>query len=227
MAKILVVEDDVELADRLQDWFSLENHTVDIVNHGDDALQMLRAFSFDVIVLDWDLPGKTGIEICQTYRREGGMTPILFLTGKGDVDHRLTGLDSGGDDYLPKPFDVRELSARVKALIRRPSDMVANLCSIGKVHLNPGSRTVTVEGKTAQLMRKECAVLEFLMRHPNRHYGAKQILESVWPSDSEASEETVRTCVKTLRKQLSSLGKTEFLKTQLGSGYYVDPTGAE
>lgn len=221
MAKILLVEDDPELAERLRDWFGLENHVVELIDNGEDALQMLENYTFDVIILDWGLPGILGPEVCQRYRKSGGVTPILFLTGKGDVLSRVAGLDLGADDYVSKPFDVKELSARVRSLVRRPPQFAAPDLSVGEVLLHVGSRTVNVGELSVQLMRKECAILEYLMRHPDRHYSAKQLLESVWPSDTEASEDTVRTCIKTLRRQLGALGKRDYIKTELGSGYYV------
>jgi DNA-binding response OmpR family regulator len=222
MAKILVVEDDIELAERLDDWFKLENHIVEVVGSGEDALQMLSVYSYDVVVLDWGLPGMNGIDVCKQYRRSGGHTPIIFLTGKDDVESKMTGLDCGADDYLPKPFDVRELSARIRSLTRRPTTMLPADISMGDVRLDPVSRTVQVGDKSVHLMPREAALLEYLMRHPNRHFGARALLEAVWPSDTEASEDTVRTVVKTLRRQLASIGRDDLVKTQLGSGYFIE-----
>lgn len=222
MAKILLVEDDIELAERLTDWFNLENHTLEVVHSGLDAIQMLGSFEFDVIVLDWGLPGATGVEVCRHYRKAGGQSPILFLTGKGDISSREEGLDSGGDDYLVKPFDVRELSARVRSLLRRPKGILPTELTIQGVALELGNRLVTVGSQSVHLMPKQCSLLEFLMRHPNRPFGAKALLDAVWPSESEASEDTVRTCMKTLRRQLATVGKEDLIKTVLGSGYLIE-----
>lgn len=222
MAKILLVEDEPELAERLTDWFSMENHVLEIVDNGEDALQLLKNFTYDVIVLDWGLPGITGIEVCRTYRQEGGKAPVLFLTGKGDVASKETGLDIGADDYLVKPFDVRELSARIRSLLRRPASLVSNALSAGGINLDVQARSLTSGDKTVQLMPKQCALLEYLMRNPNRFYSAKALLDAVWPSDSEASESTIRTWVKTLREKLSKLGKEDCIKTVLGSGYMFE-----
>src|SRR5271154_2531963 len=110
MAKILLVEDDVELAERLSDWFSTESYIFEAVHSGEDALQLLDSFDFDVILLDWNLAeaGLTGLDVCRHYRTKGGQAPIIFLTGKGDIPSKGEGLDSGADDYLVKPFDIRE-----------------------------------------------------------------------------------------------------------------------
>lgn len=222
MAKILLVEDDLELSDRMEDWFSLENHTLEVVHNGEDALQMLSSFEFDVVVMDWGLPGMTGLDVVKAYRKNGGAAPIIFLTGRGEIINREEGLDSGADDYLVKPFDVRELSARIRSLLRRPKGLLPTELAMQGLSLELETRTVKVGSQTVHLMPKQCALLEFLMRHPNRPFGAKSLLDAVWPSESEASEDTVRTCMKTLRRQLASVGKEEFIKTVLGSGYLIE-----
>lgn len=222
MAKILLVEDDLELSDRMEDWFSLENHTLEVVHNGEDALQMLSSFEFDVVVMDWGLPGMAGVDVVKAYRKNGGAAPIIFLTGRGEIINREEGLDAGADDYLVKPFDVRELSARIRSLLRRPKGLLPTELAMQGLSLELETRTVKVGSQTVHLMPKQCALLEFLMRHPNRPFGAKSLLDAVWPSESEASEDTVRTCMKTLRRQLAAVGKEEFIKTVLGSGYLIE-----
>jgi OmpR-family two-component system manganese-sensing response regulator len=221
MAKILLVEDDAELAGRLRDWFALENHVFEVASSGEDALQMLEGFDFDVVVLDWSLPGISGLDVCRRYRGAGGQAGIIFLTGKSDIPSKGEGLDSGADDFMIKPFDVRELGARIRSLLRRPRT-VFSVLKIGEVELKAETRMLTVRSKTIILMPKQSALLEYLMRHPNRPFSAKQLLDSVWPSDAEASEETVRTCMKTLRQQLSALDKKDFIKTLYGAGYLIE-----
>lgn len=221
MAKILLVEDDAELAGRLRDWFALENHVFEVASSGEDALQMLEGFEFDVVVLDWSLPGISGLDVCRRYRAAGGQAGIIFLTGKSDIPSKGEGLDSGADDFMVKPFDVRELGARIRSLLRRPRT-VFSVLKIGEVELKAETRMLTVRNKTIILMPKQSALLEYLMRHPNRPFSAKQLLDSVWPSDAEASEETVRTCMKTLRQQLSALEMKDFIKTLYGAGYLIE-----
>ncbi|HMX45054.1 MAG TPA: response regulator transcription factor [Candidatus Obscuribacter sp.] len=222
MAKILLVEDDLELSQRMEDWFSLENHNLEVVHSGEDALQMLTSFEFDVVVMDWGLPGMSGLDVVKQYRKQGGGAPIIFLTGRGEIINREEGLDSGADDYLVKPFDVRELSARIRSLLRRPKGLLPTELMLKGVQLELETRTVKVGPQNVHLMPKQCALLEYLMRHPNRPFGAKALLDAVWPSDSEASEDTVRTCMKTLRRQLATVGKEDFIKTVLGSGYLIE-----
>lgn len=221
MAKILLVDDDVELAGRLKEWFHTQSHTLEVADCGEDALQMLASFDFDVIVLDWGLPGMTGLEVLRRYRKDGGETPILMLTGMNDINNKQDGLDSGADDYLTKPFDVRELAARVRSLLRRPKGLLPTELKYEDVELLLETRTVKVGEASVHLMPKQAALLEYLMRHPNRAFGAKALLNAVWPSDSGVSEETVRTCMKTLRRQLATLGKEDLVKTLPGSGYII------
>lgn len=221
MAKILLVEDDVELAERLKDWFHTQSHTLEVASSGEDALQMLGNFDFDVVVLDWGLPGLTGLEVLRRYRKMGGETPILMLTGMNDINNKQDGLDSGADDYLTKPFDVRELGARVRSLLRRPKGLLPTELKYEDVELLLETRTVKVGEASVHLMPKQAALLEYLMRHPNRPFGAKALLNAVWPSDSGVSEETVRTCMKTLRRQLATVGKEDLVKTLPGSGYII------
>ena len=119
MSKVLLVDDDIQLGMRVKEWLeSVDKLTVEFVNSGEDALQMLGAFGFDLILLDWNLPGISGIKVCEEFRKTGGVTPV-FLTGRGEIEDKEAGFEHGGDDYLPKPFHVRELSARCKALLRR------------------------------------------------------------------------------------------------------------
>jgi DNA-binding response OmpR family regulator len=222
MAKILLVEDDIELTEKLSTWFKSESHVVDAVSTGEDALQLLSSFTYDLIVLDWGLPGLAGVEVCKRFRADGGQAPILFITGKGEIDEKETGLDSGADDYLVKPFEMRELAARMRSLLRRPFGIRTTSLNIAGVEFEPEKRTIKKDGASQRLMPKESALLEFLMRHPDRDYSSKALLNAVWPADADASEETVRTCIYTLRQKLTKLGSSDLIKTLLGAGYRID-----
>jgi DNA-binding response OmpR family regulator len=222
MSKILLVEDDTEMAGWLKDWFKQENFVFESTDNGEDALQLLEQFEFDVIILDWGLPDITGLEVCKRYRSNGGDAPVLFLTGKGEIDDKEKGLDSGADDYLTKPFDVRELAARVRSLLRRPKQILPVELTVRGVSLDLKTRVVREGNNHLRLMPKECALLEFLMRHPDTIYSSKALLDSVWRSDSDSSEDTVRTCMRTLRLKLQKLGREDLIKTILGSGYIIE-----
>lgn len=221
MAKVLLVDDDPELTESLVSWLKLEHHTVEQVDSGEDALQLLENFKYDVIVLDWGLPKMTGVEVLRKYRSSGGITPVIFLTGRGDLSSKEIGLDTGADDYLTKPFDVRELAARIRSLLRRPSGLLPSKISVGNLVIEPETRRVFLSGNPVRLTNKEYAVLEFLVRHPNQIFGARVLMQSVWPSDSESSEDTVRACVKNLRRKITQADEC-VVKTVAGAGYTIE-----
>jgi len=223
LAKILYVDDDEEIAERVQEWLATEGHTVELATNGEDGLQMLTGFQYDVILLDWNLPDMSGLDICGQYRRSGGGSWIIFLTGNSAIKYKEAGLDAGADDFLTKPFDIRELSARVRSALRRANTVYQAELKIGNLVLNTAKRTASVDGgDELHLMPKEAAVLEFLMRHPNKVFGAKALLDAVWPSDSEVSEGTVRTFIKNMRRKLDAAGKPDFIKTVPSLGYTIE-----
>jgi len=222
MPKILLVEDDLEIAEALENWFKQESIVFESVQSGGDALQLLNSFEYDAIILDWGLPDITGIEVCKRYRKNGGTAGVLFLTGRNTLDEKETGLDSGADDYLVKPFEMRELAARVRSLLRRPRSFVDDDLNFNGVSLNLKTRTVNFGGESARLMPKEFALLEYLLRHTDTIFSSKQLLQSVWPSDSDSSEDTVRTCMRSLRLKLQKLGCGELVKTVLKAGYIIE-----
>ncbi|MBS2006407.1 MAG: response regulator transcription factor [Cyanobacteria bacterium SZAS TMP-1] len=223
MAKILYVDDDQDIAEKVQEWLSTEGHVVELASNGEDGLQMLGAFQYDVVLLDWNLPDMTGLEICGQYRRSGGGAWVIFLTGNSAIKYKEAGLDAGADDFVTKPFDIRELSARVRSALRRANTVFQAELKIGNLTLNTSKRTAQVDGgEELHLMPKEAAVLEFLMRHPNKVFGAKALLDAVWPSDSEVSEGTVRTFIKNMRRKLDAAGKPDLIKTVPSLGYTIE-----
>ncbi|HEY9774368.1 MAG TPA: response regulator transcription factor [Planktothrix sp.] len=222
MTKILVVEDDVNLAEKMRDWLVLEKHSVDLAHTGQDALQLLESYKFELLILDWELPDMAGIDVCKQYRENGGVAAVIFVTGRGSVEHREEGLDSGADDYLTKPFSVKELSARIRALMRRPALTQQNVLTVGNLRLDNTSRKVFRDSEELQLLPKELAMLEYLMRRPGQVFSSKALLDSVWPSDSSASEDTVRTYVKTLRKKITKADSPCLIKTIHGLGYKIE-----
>lgn len=222
MPKILVVDDDVELAEKVRDWLVFEKFTVDVANNGADAQHFLAAYQYDVIILDWQLPDTQGIDICKEFRAKGGLTPVLFLTGKDSIESKEIGLDSGADDYVTKPFHVKELGARIRALLRRTPGLQLQTISCGHLAIESGTFKVKNEGKDVQLLPKEFALLEYLMRRPNQVFSSKALLNAVWDSDSEASDDTIRTYIKTLRKKVTSSNGFCPIKTIHGLGYKIE-----
>lgn len=221
MAKILMCEDDVLLAKSVRDYFATQNDLVELVHTGEDALHMLAQFTFDAAIFDWNLPGITGLEACRKFRQGGGVTPIIFLTGENSVEHKMLGLDVGADDYLTKPFDMRELAARIRSLLRRPRIVLGSELKFEDLELNTNTRIAKAADQQVHLLPKQAAVLEFLMRNPHRAFSSSALLNSVWPSDSGTGEETVRSCIKSLRKQLATIGRENLLKTVWGTGYLL------
>ncbi len=223
MAKILVVEDDPLIADSVADALRADSHLVDLAPDGKTALRFLEATEFDVVLLDWQLPEMTGIEICRRHRAEGGQTPIIMLTAMNRVEDKVEGLDCGADDYLTKPFDVRELRARIKALIRRPVTFAGELITAGALTIDTKSRSVTKAGEDIHFQPHEYLVLEYLMRHPNEVVSVETLLAKVWSTDSDVSMDAVYTCVKRIRKKIDSNRKDSIIRTVHGIGYRLVP----
>ncbi|HEY9755780.1 MAG TPA: response regulator transcription factor [Oculatellaceae cyanobacterium] len=222
MPKVLIVEDDLELSSKIREWLEFERYSVEECPNGADAAELLKTYGYDVIVCDWNLPDKTGVDIISEFRSHGGGTPILMLTGKGTVTDKETGLDAGADDYLTKPFHIKELAARLKALLRRPAVMAPETIKVGEIELETRTYKVTVAGKSIQLLPKELALLDFLIRRPNQVFGSKELLKQVWESDTVASEDTIRTYMKTLRRKVTPEGAECPIKTVHGLGYKLE-----
>ena len=224
MAKILIAEDDLDLAGMVEDWLHREQYTVELVANGSDANDRLRFYSYDLVVLDWDMPKMTGIEVLKEFRSRGGTTPVIMLTGKDTLADKERGLDTGADDYLPKPFEPRELSARIRALIRRSTSQyqTSNILSVKDLSLDLVSHEVTRDGEKLGLLPKEFALLEFFMRHPNEVYSLEALLERIWISESDSSPDAVRTCIQRLRKKIDVEGKPSYINTKHRVGYIFE-----
>ena len=179
MAKVLVVEDDADTGATIKDLLVLESHTVEVVADGSEASNRLQQYDYDLVVLDWELPDKTGVEVLKEYRDNRGKTPVLMLTGRSDFTDKETGLDTGADDYLTKPFHPREFGARVRALLRRPKVVESESLELAGISLDTRTRMVKLSGKELDLRPKEYALLEFLMRHPNETFSPETLLKRI------------------------------------------------
>lgn len=221
MAKIIMVDDDVALCGVVKDWLESQGHTMETVFTGRDGEDFLTTYKYDLIILDWTLPDLAGVDICGKMRRSGVQTPILMLTGKTHIDDKEMGLDAGADDYLTKPFDLKELSARVRAILRRPEQVTGNLIIRGELRLDTSSRKFMVKDQELKLYPRDFALLEFFMRHPNTVFPAETLVNRVWSADTAAGTDTVRTAIKRLRQQLESVGLKETLSTVYGVGYQL------
>ena len=202
MAKVLLVEDDRNLAGTVREWLEFEHYLVEWVETGTDALDMMKSYKYDVIIMDLTLPKMDGIEVCKNFRQQGGETPILILTGRGTVPDKELGFDAGADDYLTKPFDMRELVARIRALLRRPGATVENVLRARDLVLDPVKHRLTKDGKEVHLLPRDFALLEFFMRNQDQVFSADTLLSRVWHADSDASSEGLRAAIRRIRKNV-------------------------
>lgn len=224
MAKILLIEDDEALAGILRTSLEGWKYEVDHVSTGTDGLYWLQNEQYAVAIVDWQLPGLSGVEICKAFRTGGGSIPILMLTGKDKTKDLVQGFDAGADDYMSKPFDMAELQARLKNLIKRKSSVEREeSIHVGLMELRPGSGEVLVDGKTIKLTRKEFNILELLMRNPGHPFTVENIMQRVWPADSEASPEGVRSHITRLRQRIASVSEeaASSIDAVYGMGYRI------
>jgi len=222
MPRILVIEDEEGLSGAIKEWLEADLYVVKVVQDGCEALSTMLAHNFEVIILDVMLPGMSGIEVCKEYRKAGGRVPILILTAKSTMAAKEEGLDCGADDYLTKPCDLRELSARVRALLRRPLTGPVVELKAGPIKLDTNARTASKDGKSLKLFPKEFILLEVLMRHKGQVLSSETIVSHVWGMESEITPETVRSHVKSLRKKIDSVSYPSIITTVHGMGYTIE-----
>ena len=221
--RVLLVEDDASLARSIIEGLTEEGFTVALAADGYAAQESLRAGGLDLVILDWWLPGQDGLEVLLTHRREGGATPVLFLTARDTVSDRVRGLDGGADDYLCKPFAFDELLARVRALIRRRRPVELLSLSYRDVCVNLADQKAERAGHPLDLTAKELALLVFFLRHPAEVLSRTRIYGHVWGEDYDFVSNTLDVHVKGLRRALESRG-TRLIQTVRGQGYlFGDP----
>lgn len=222
MAKILLVEDERDIAKLVADWLSREQHLVEVDHAGLSAWARMAANKFDLIILDIMLPEINGLELCARFRKAGGTSPILMLTAKDGIEDKELGLDTGADDYLTKPFHLKELAARVRALLRRGTQASSNVIEIADLHIDVAECRVLKGAEEIHLLPKEYRLLEFLARHPNHIFSAEELLEHVWESGAGFMPDTVRQHIKRLRKKLDTPGTSSIIQTVYGLGYKIE-----
>src|SRR6516165_11458 len=224
-ARILVVEDEEALTTLLRYNLDAEGYDVETVARGDDADTRLKERIPDLIVLDWMLPGLSGIELCRRLRArpETKLLPIIMLTARGEESERVRGLSTGADDYVVKPFSVPELSARVHALLRRAApERLADVLAFGDLEVDREKKRVSRAGQAIELGPTEYRLLEFLMERPGRVFSREQLLDGVWGSEVYIDERTVDVHVGRLRKALNRGYANDPIRTVRGSGYALD-----
>jgi DNA-binding response OmpR family regulator len=219
--RLLVVEDADKLARALKRGLEREGYAVDTLADGRLAQTRLRSRhdEYDLVVLDVMLPGADGFTICRDLRERGVTVPVLMLTARDTTADKVTGLDSGADDYLVKPFAFEELLARVRTLLRRPRNALPVALVVGDLVLDPGARTVRRGAAAIDLTTKEFALLEFLMRHPGEVLSRERILDHVWDDEYDASSNVIDVHLKNLRRKVDRPGAPSLFRTARGVGY--------
>ena len=218
--RLLLVEDDFGLGQAIHQGLSEDGYAVDWVQNGDEGQDLAVLEPYDMLILDWMLPGKSGVEICRRLRAEGRDMPILILTARDAIEDRVAGLDSGADDYLVKPFALQELTARVRALLRRKEGASRDpVLRAGPVQLDPSRHEVTKDGEPVVLTKKEYQLLECLMRHPGQVLNRDQIAAHIWDYDYSATSNVVDVYVRGLRRKLQD---EQLIRTVRGAGYQLD-----
>lgn len=220
--KILIVEDDPNIRDMLHQFLTGEKFDVTAVECAEDALEATRNRVFNMMVFDWELPGISGIELCTQIRTNGLQVPVLFLTARRDISDRITGLDSGGDDYLTKPFELAELSARINALLRRPQSLKSQKVSVRGLTLDKTNMTVTLENKPVGFTSQEFALLDLLMNNPNRVFSSEELLDRAWSTDAEGSNQAVRSAIMRIRAKIDLDEANPLISTIKGFGYKLN-----
>jgi DNA-binding response OmpR family regulator len=218
--RVLIVEDDVDIADVLRRSLRNEGYEVRTSADGIEALDVAAGFVPDLVVLDLGLPGLDGVEVCKRLRSDGDV-PILMLTARAETEDRVTGLDSGADDYLVKPFERKELLARIRALLRRRPPRGTASLEVGDLTLNPDTREVRRGEREIELTNREFELLEFLMRNERLVVSRERLLDEVWGYDPMAATNTIDVFISNLRRKLEADGESRLLHTKRGAGYVL------
>ena len=221
--RVLIVEDDGEVMGVLRRALTREGHAVDATDNGPEALWLAAECSYDVIILDVNVPPPDGFEICRRLRQSGDWTPVIFLTGRQDVADRVVGLDAGGDDYLAKPFSLEELNARLRAVTRRRSAERPTLLRVGDLEIDPATRRVSRGQHDIRLTPKEFALLELLARRPGEVVARSSIVDALYDFAFDARSNVVEALVRRLRDKIDRPFGRESVETVRGSGYRLSP----
>lgn len=220
--RILLVEDERALSDALVILLKHNNYAVDAVYNGQDATDYLKSDIYDLAILDVMIPKKDGISVLKGLRTRGSRIPVIMLTAKSETDDKIIGLDSGADDYITKPFETRELIARIRAVARRKDAPCDNVLSFGNLTLNRAAYEISANGNTAKLGHKEFQILEMLMIKPDNIISAERFMEKIWDYDSEAEMSVVWVYLSQIRKKLAALKADVRIKSNRNIGYSLE-----
>mgnify|MGYP004621293629 CR=1 FL=1 len=220
--RLLLAEDDQSLRNVLVRILEKNNYCVDAVDNGRDALEFLQTGFYDAVIMDIMMPYIDGVTVVSRIRANKNTVPVLLLTAKSEIDDKIIGLDTGANDYLTKPFDVRELLARIRVLTRKADMQQSNLISFGNVMLDTKAFVLSTSKGNYQLSNKEYQTMNMLMRNPNKVISASEFLERIWPEDSIAEENTIWTYISYLRRKLESIDADITIHTIRGAGYILE-----
>ena len=220
--KVLVAEDDASLRRVLVSMLQRNHFSAYAVDNGTDALSHLCSDCYDAAILDIMMPMMNGIDVLARARHQQHMTPVLLLTAKSDINDKITGLDAGANDYLVKPFDMRELLARIRVLTRSDATQPGGILTLGNISLNTKSFELSGPTGSYKLANKEYQTMLMLMRHPNIVLSASQFLNAIWEPDSRAEENTVWTYISYLRRKLEAINSDQHIRTLRGLGYILE-----
>ena len=220
--RVLLVEDDNRIAAFVAKGLRENSYAVDIATDGDEATYMASINSYDIFILDINLPKKDGFDVCRELRKSGNKKPILMLTARDAIDDRISGLDTGADDYLTKPFEFRELLARLRALLRRQNEIRPPQIVVADLQIDTSSRTVQRGEKHIELTTKEYSLIEFLAINKGKVVGREEISEHVWDDTFDPFSNLIEVYIKRLRTKLDEGYDVQLIQTRRGSGYILN-----
>jgi len=222
--RLLFAEDDRDISKAVKTLLERSGYSVDVVFNGQDAIEYIESGEYDGVILDWMMPKRSGIEVLTQMRAKGFSAPVLMLTARDAVDDRVEGLDSGADDYLPKPFAASELLARIRAMLRRKVDYKHDVIKFADIELDKSAMSITCNGKSVRLSNKAFQLMEMLVEHPGAVLSINQIMERIWGWDSDSEINVVWVNISFLRKKLTELGAHAKIKAVRGVGYSLEKT---
>ena len=219
--RVLLVEDDADVARFIRKGLTEETYAVDVAESGEQAMYLASLNAYDAAILDVMIPAPDGMEVCRRLRKSGSTLPILMLTALDTVDQKIAGLDAGADDYLAKPFEFRELLARMRALMRRGGATISAVLDAGDLQIDTRSHRVTMNGQSLTLTTKEYSVLEYLARNAGRIVTREEIAEHVWNEDYDPFTNLIEVYINRLRRHIETVSERKLIHTVRGAGYML------
>ncbi|WP_296143277.1 response regulator transcription factor [uncultured Anaerococcus sp.] len=219
--RVLVVEDDLDLINLLEEGLTMYGYAVDKAINGEEAIEMAYIENYDIVILDINLPKKDGFEVLDEIRKFNQEVNIIMLTARSDIDDRVKGLDFGANDYMVKPFDLKELDARMRALLRRKSVTESTILEAGNMKFDTATREAFVDDQKINLTQKETGILEYLFLNKERFVSSEELIDHVWDSNADSFSNSVRVHMSSLRKKIKELSGENKIQNVIGKGYRI------